>query len=151
MLCAYLLNKPLNCQGFPAGASGKEPTCPWRRSETWVSSLGAEDPLEGSMATHSSILAWRIPWTEEPGGLHGVAKSWTRLKWLSMHAISWEVLIWIDMILTWLLHWVLVFQMAREQLQPVSFLLLCCVVFCLELSRSVLALDLSQGACSSFH
>ena len=37
--------------------------------ETWVQSLGQEDPLEKEMATHSSILAWRIPWTEEPGGL----------------------------------------------------------------------------------
>ena len=35
----------------------------------WVSSLGQEDPLEEGMAIHSSILAWRIPWTEEPGGL----------------------------------------------------------------------------------
>ena len=37
--------------------------------ETWVRSLGREDPLEKEMATHSSILAWRIPWTEKPGGL----------------------------------------------------------------------------------
>ena len=37
--------------------------------ETWVQSLGWEDPLEESMATHSSILAWRIPYTEEPGWL----------------------------------------------------------------------------------
>ena len=37
--------------------------------ETWVQSLGREDPLEKETATHSSILAWRIPWTEEPGGL----------------------------------------------------------------------------------
>ena len=37
--------------------------------ETWVRSLGQEDPLEKEMATHSSILAWRIPWAEEPGGL----------------------------------------------------------------------------------
>ena len=36
--------------------------------ETWIRSLGQEDPLEEEMATHSSILAWRIPWTEEPGG-----------------------------------------------------------------------------------
>ena len=36
--------------------------------ETWVRSLGQEDPLEKEMATHSSIFAWRIPWTEEPGG-----------------------------------------------------------------------------------
>ena len=37
--------------------------------EAWVQSLGGEDPLEKEMATHSSILAWRIPWTEQPGGL----------------------------------------------------------------------------------
>ena len=37
--------------------------------ETWVQSLGGEDPLEEEMATHSSILTWRIPWTEELGGL----------------------------------------------------------------------------------
>ena len=37
--------------------------------ETWVQSLGQEDPLEKEMATHSSILAWDTPWTEEPGGL----------------------------------------------------------------------------------
>ena len=37
--------------------------------ETWVQSLGLDDPLEEGMATHSSLLAWRIPWTEEPGGL----------------------------------------------------------------------------------
>ena len=42
----------------------------WPRvQETWVQSLGWEDPLQKRMATHSSILAWRIPWTEEPGGL----------------------------------------------------------------------------------
>ena len=40
--------------------------------ETWVQSLDQEDPLEKGMATHSSILAWRIPWTEEPGGLQSL-------------------------------------------------------------------------------
>ena len=40
--------------------------------ETRVQSLGREDPLEKEMATHSSILAWRIPWTEEPGGLQSM-------------------------------------------------------------------------------
>ena len=49
--------------------------------EIQVQSLGWEDPLEEEMATHSSILAWRILWAEEPGELvHGVAKSLTRLK-----------------------------------------------------------------------
>ena len=46
--------------------------------EPRVRSLGREDPLEEGMATHSSILAWRIPYTEETSG-HVVAKSWTRL------------------------------------------------------------------------
>ena len=40
--------------------------------KTWVRSLSQEDPLEKGMATHSSILAWRIPWTEEPGGLQSI-------------------------------------------------------------------------------
>ena len=40
--------------------------------ETWVRFLGREDPLEKEMATHSSILAWRIPWMEEPGGLQSM-------------------------------------------------------------------------------
>ena len=39
---------------------------------TWVQSLGQEDPLEEEIATHSSILAWRIPWTEEPGELQSM-------------------------------------------------------------------------------
>ena len=43
--------------------------------ETWVRFLGREDPLERGMATHSSILAWRIPWTEEPGGPWGHKES----------------------------------------------------------------------------
>ena len=54
---------------------------PLLMQETPVGPLGQEDPLEEGVATHSSILAWRIPWTEEPGGatVHGVAKSQTRL------------------------------------------------------------------------
>ena len=42
--------------------------------ENWVQSLGQEDPLEKKMATHSSILAWRIPWTEELGGLQSTGR-----------------------------------------------------------------------------
>ena len=45
--------------------------------ETWVQSLGWEDSLEKEMATHSSILAWGIPWTEEPGGY----SPWSRKEW----------------------------------------------------------------------
>ena len=42
------------------------------KEETWVPSLSREDPLEKGMATHSSILVWRIPWTKEPGGLQSM-------------------------------------------------------------------------------
>ena len=56
-----------------ARLSGKEPACQCRRHETRVRSLGQEDPLEEGMATHSRIPAWRIPWTEEPGGLQSRA------------------------------------------------------------------------------
>ena len=63
--------------GFPGGASSKQPACQCRRSkrcafEEAQVSLGWEDPLEEDMAAHSSILAWRIPWTEEPGGLQPI-------------------------------------------------------------------------------
>ena len=53
--------------------------------ETWVQSLGQEDPLEKEMAIHSSILTWKIPWTEESGGLQsmGVTKSQTVTKQLT--------------------------------------------------------------------
>ena len=52
-------------KSFPHGSVKNPPAM----QETWVSSLGWEDPLERGMAAHSSILAWRIPWTEEPDGL----------------------------------------------------------------------------------
>ena len=52
--------------------------------ETWVWSLGREDPLAEGMATHSRILVWRIPWTEEPGRLQSIALNRV---WLSMHAL----------------------------------------------------------------
>ena len=57
--------------GFPGGSNSKEPTCNAR-------DLGQEDPLEKEMATHSRIFARRIPWTEEPGRLHGVTQSQTQ-------------------------------------------------------------------------
>ena len=64
--------------GFPGGSEDKASAC---NAGDPVRSLGWEDPLEKEMATHSSILAWRIPWTEEPGRatVHGVADSQTQL------------------------------------------------------------------------
>ena len=76
-------------RGFPDGAGGKGPACQCREyNETWVWSLGQEDPLEKGMTTHSNILAWRIPWKEEPGMLQPMGlQSWTWPKWLSTYAL----------------------------------------------------------------
>ena len=60
----------MESRGFPRGAQTvKNPPV---RQDTQVQSLGCEDPLEKEMVTHSSILAWRIPWTEESGGLQSM-------------------------------------------------------------------------------
>ena len=70
--------KPVWLPGFPGGSVGKESTC---NAGDTSSIPGLGRSLEREMATHSSILAWEILWTEEPGGLQsmGVTKSWTRL------------------------------------------------------------------------
>ena len=79
---------------FPGGTSGKEPACQCRRTWDLGSIPGLEDPLGEGTATHSSILAWRIPWTEEPGGLqsivsHRVGHNWSDL--LHMHIWPWDL------------------------------------------------------------
>ena len=56
-------------EGFYQGSSSKNLSAMQEMQETQVRSLGREDALEGEMATHSSTLAWKIPWAEEPGGL----------------------------------------------------------------------------------
>ena len=53
--------------------------------ETQVQSLGQEDPLEKEMATHSSILAWKIPWTEDPDGLQSMGSQRVRHNWAHTH------------------------------------------------------------------
>jgi len=62
--------------GFPGASMLKNLPA---KQEMRVGSLCQEDPLEEEMATHSGILDWRIPCTEEHGRIHGIAKSWTRL------------------------------------------------------------------------
>ena len=61
-----------NIWGFPSSSAVKNLPAIQEPQETWVQSLGGEDTLEVSMATHSSNIAWRIPWTEEPGGLQSI-------------------------------------------------------------------------------
>ena len=71
------MRKKLTCV---VGSHGDSQVAQWVKSlsaklktqEMWVQSLGQEDPLEKEMATNSSILAWRIPWMEEPGGLQSM-------------------------------------------------------------------------------
>ena len=58
--------------------------------ETWVRSLAWADPLEEGMATHSSILAWRISWTEEPGGLQSMRSQRVRHNWATKHSREWN-------------------------------------------------------------
>ena len=60
---------------FPGGSYGKALPKVW---ETWVESLGQEDPLEKEMAAHSSTLAWKIPWTEESDGLQSIGSQRVR-------------------------------------------------------------------------
>ena len=77
-------------EGFPGSTSSKEPTCQRRRQKDMrVWSLSPKGPLEEEMATHSCILAWTIPWTEEPGGLQSmgsqrIGHDWSNLAY--MHA-----------------------------------------------------------------
>ena len=68
-------------------SSDKEPACPVQEiQDTRVQYLHWEDPLEEEMPTCSSPLAWRIPWTEEPGGLQSVGLQKVRYDWARMHA-----------------------------------------------------------------
>ena len=70
-----VLYKPNGTCGFPGGSDGKESAC---NAGDWVQSLSPQDPLEKGMATHSSILAWKIPWTEELGGLQSMGSQRVR-------------------------------------------------------------------------
>ena len=65
---------------FPGGSEIKNPPA---KQETWVWSLGWEDPLEKEMATHSSIPAWEIPWTEEPDGLQFMRSQKVEHDWVT--------------------------------------------------------------------
>ena len=64
--------------------------------KTWVRSLGREDPVEKEMANHSSILAWRIPWAEEPGGLRSTGSQWVGHNWVTSLHWQTELNMWTD-------------------------------------------------------
>ena len=69
--------------GFPIGSDGKESTC---NAGPWVQFLSQEDLLEKGMDTHSSILAWGIPWTEKPGELQSMMLQRVRCDWVTEHS-----------------------------------------------------------------
>ena len=96
--------------GFPGFASGKGPACHSRRLKRCGFDPFQEDPLEEDMATHSSVLAWRISWTEEPGRLQSLGlqrvehkrsnipcmHSWAMMKLLSVTCSSMSLLVFLS-------------------------------------------------------
>ena len=70
---------------FPGVSDGKESPAVW---ETWVRSLVWEDPLEEGMATHSSVLSWKIPWTEELGRLQSIGSQRVGHYWVTKHSTA---------------------------------------------------------------
>ena len=85
--CSSEIRRCLLCgRGFPGGSALKNLPAVQELQGTWVWSQGQEDPLEEGMTTHPTIHAWRISWTEEPGGLQSIgSQSQTWLKQLSTH------------------------------------------------------------------
>ena len=82
--------------GFPGSTSGREPSCQCRRyKRSGIWSLGGEDPLEKGTATHPSVLAWRTPRTEEPGGLWLIGSQRVRHDWSDLAHMYTSRLRWI--------------------------------------------------------
>ena len=74
------------CMGFSGGTVVEESACQWRRwQENRIWSLAREDPLQEEMATYSSIPAWKIPWTEEPGELQFKGSQRIKYNWVTKH------------------------------------------------------------------
>ena len=114
--------------GFPGGTSGKEPTCQCRRHKGHGWSLGQEDPLEEGMASHSSILPWRIPWTEEPGmlqsmGLQRAGHGWaTELKHIYASLVAQLIKNLYAMLETQFNSWIWKFPWRQDRLPTLVFL-----------------------------
>ena len=106
--------------------------------ETWVQSLGRKDLLEKEMATHSSILAWKIPWMEEPGRLQSMVSQRVRHDWatsLSLHFVVQSLIrVWFfatpwtaasQAFLSFTISWSLLRLMSLESMMPSNHLILC--------------------------
>ena len=108
--------RPLNTimfyLGFPVAQMVKNlPTM----QDTWVQPLVQEDPLEKGMAIHSSILAWRISWTEEPGGLHLMGSQRVRHDWASKNAMFYQNIKYGNILLQLLLTWLFIAVISKTQ------------------------------------
>ena len=79
--------------GFPGGAAVNNLPAVQEPQEMWIRSLGREDPMEEGKATHSIILARRIPWTEEPGGLQSIGSKELDMTAVTLHACMHVVLL----------------------------------------------------------
>ena len=76
---------------LPKWLSGKESACNAGDTGDWIQSLGWEDPLEKEMSNHSSLLGWKIPQTEEPGGLQSMRSLGVGHNWVTEHTHSWSI------------------------------------------------------------
>ena len=74
--------------GLPGWFSGQESACQYRSPRRHGSIPGQGDPLEEEMASHSRILAWRIPWTEEPGGIQSMGSKRVEYSWAHTHSLT---------------------------------------------------------------
>ena len=83
-LCVYIYSLPFE----PPSLVAQLVKNPAAMAETWVWSLGGEYPLEKEMATHSSILAWKISWPEEPGGLQSMGSQTAGHDWSDWHLLT---------------------------------------------------------------
>ena len=88
ILSSQIWDCSTSSRGFSDGTSGKESTCQRKRHTTQVRPLDWEDPLEEEMTTHSSILAWKIPQTEESGGLQSMGLQRVGHDWATEHSCS---------------------------------------------------------------
>ena len=91
---AYIFHILPQFWDYPDDGAVKNLLAMQKIQETGVSSLGQEDPLEEEMATHSNILAWKIPWTEEPGGLQSKGLQRAEHDWATKHISISSYVIW---------------------------------------------------------
>ena len=81
IIVSYEQDRGMFDRGFPSGLAVRNPPAVQETQEIWIWPLGWEDPLEEKMATHYSILAWKIPWTKKPGRLQSIGSQRVRHNW----------------------------------------------------------------------